>query len=145
MRSILYLVIFFISLQLNAQGNLQFNQVISETFSISGGTYNSTYNFTNSYTVPSGKVWKIESVTFRSNSVSTTYHPSCFISINGIISLYNYGGQANQNDAGGTLNEQPIWLKAGDVVGVSMRNSCATNCSQSVSGHISILEFNVTP
>lgn len=145
MRSIIYSIILLISFQLSAQGNLQFNQVISETFSISGGVFNTLYNASNSLIVPSGKVWKIESISFSSTSSNSTYSPSIHLNINGSIVLYNYGSQKNINDTGGTLNAQPIWLKEGDAIGFSMRNRCTTTCVQSVSGHISILEFNVTP
>jgi hypothetical protein len=145
MKKLLFFIFFLPTTISFSQGNLQFNQVISETFSISGGVFNSLYNASNSLIVPPGKVWKIESISFSSSSPNSNYSPSIHLNVNGTIVLYNYGSQKNLNDTGGTLNTQPIWLKEGDVVGFSLRNRCATTCVQSVDGHISILEFNVTP
>jgi hypothetical protein len=141
------IVLFFISVVkfISAQGNLQFSQVISESFSISGGVNNTLYDASNSYTVPIGKVWKIESISFSSSSVNSTYAPSIFLKINGNNVLFNYGSQKNINDFGGSLNTQPIWLKEGDIVGFSMRNRCTTTCLQSVIGHVSIIEFSIIP
>ena len=126
-----------------AQGNLQFNQVITQNYSISGQGANTLYNSNTSLTVPTGKVWKIESIIYYGNSQSDTYAPNCILMINGSKVLFEKG-TSYRNDSGITLNQQPIWLKAGDQIGFSMRNTCA-NCSQSVDGLISIIEFNIIP
>ena len=56
MKKSIVILIFFITLGAKAQGNLQFNRVLTITPGVS-------------YTVPSGKVLKIESVNITSNSV----------------------------------------------------------------------------
>jgi hypothetical protein len=145
MKKLLLISICFFSMQLFAQGNLQFNQVISETFSVNGSVYNALYTSSSILTVPAGKVWKIESISFKSSSVNTTYAPSLFLKVNGNEILFNYGSQRNRNDGGGTLNNQAIWLKEGDIIGFSMRNRCTTVCDQSIDGHLSVIEFNVVP
>lgn len=145
MKNLLLLCAIVLSSAALGQGNLQFNQVISETFSIFGNAYNTFYNATDTYTVPAGKVWKIESISYSATSANGTYLPSFFLNVNGTRVLYNYGTQRNQFDYGGTLNAQPIWMKGGDVVLFSMRNGCSTTCAQSVNGHLSIIEFNIIP
>ncbi|MDP4867137.1 MAG: hypothetical protein NWQ47_08310 [Crocinitomicaceae bacterium] len=102
--------LFFIS-NSYAQGNLQFNQVY--TYSGSGG--NSAI-----WTVPVGKIWKIESVLMVNMSGTSTFK------INSFVVLYN------------NINPQPIWLKSGDFSQFSMSN--AGN-----SYYISIVEFNIIP
>jgi hypothetical protein len=126
------------------QGNLQFNQVITQNYSITGNSYNSISNSNTSLTVPSGKVWKIESIIYNGYSNSNYYAPNCFLMINGSNVLFEKG-TSSSNDSGGTINKQPIWLKAGNQIGFSMRNTCNPSCLQSVEGLISIIEFNIIP
>lgn len=135
---------FFILLNslLYSQGNLQFNQVISGTTSVSGGQNGITYNSSNTYTVPPGKVWKVESVSFQTFSLNGSYAPRVFLILNGVQVLSNIGNTATQS---GTLNIQPLWFKAGDVLTFGMLNNCATSCSQSANFLISIIEFNIIP
>ena len=56
MKTFLFVLVLFFLGSYNAQGNLQFNQVI--TYNI-GGIANNYDNV--NFTVPVGKVWKIES------------------------------------------------------------------------------------
>jgi hypothetical protein len=94
-----------------AQGNLQFNQVLT----YSGNSVNSPI-----WTVPAGKVWKIESAVCFNYTGTTTFR------VNNFIVLYN------------NSNSQPIWLKAGD--------SCQMGASSASSSYfLSIVEFNVIP
>jgi hypothetical protein len=146
MKKIFLLILFFLTLnsKLFSQGNLQFNQVISESGSISGSVYTVTYNSPNSYTVPSGKVWKIESVSFMITSVNTSYSQRFFLKLNSNQVLSNQGGTSIY-DRAGTLNNEPIWLKSGDVITFGMINNCSPTCSQSATFHLSALEFNVIP
>lgn len=130
--------------QLYSQGNLQFNQVLSETISLSGNGYTATYNSTNSYTVPAGKVWKIESVGFMTYSGNNTYSPRVFLIVNGVQVLSNTGG-TSAYDRSGTLNGQALWFKQGDVISFGMSNNCATTCSQSANIVMSLIEFNIIP
>ena len=129
---------------LYSQGNLQFNQVISETISLSGNANTATYNSANSYTVPAGKVWKIESVGFIAYSGNLTYSPRVVLIVNGVQVLSNTGG-VTAYDRAGMLNNQPIWFKHGDVISFGMTNNCATNCSQTANIVMSVLEFNIIP
>ncbi len=144
MKNLLLILTCALSTSLFAQGNLQFNQVITQNYSITENAYNSISNSNTSLTVPSGKVWKIESVIFKTYSANNTYDPNCFLMINGFNVLFETGSSYG-NDSGGALNHQPIWLKAGNQIGFSMKNTCATNCLQSMDGFISIIEFNIIP
>ncbi len=57
---IAFCIIMHLSLQLFCQGNLQFNRVVQESFSMSVLASVTPQTIT-TFTVPSGKVWKIES------------------------------------------------------------------------------------
>jgi hypothetical protein len=111
MKQSIIIVFVFLSLRLFAQGNLQFNQVLL----LDG---NSAYP---TYTVPAGKVWKLESFT------SGTTNGVLYLTFNGssvtAVSLINGGSNL------------PFWIPEGTVLGV--------NISQS--GKVSILEFNIVP
>lgn len=105
---LLMVVIFFNS---NAQGNLQFNQVL---------TYQGNSLSSPIWTVPSGKVWKIESA-IPFNNLGT----SQFL-VNNFTVLQN------------NSNIQPIWLKSGD--------NCRFTLTSTFSSYsISIIEFNIIP
>jgi tRNA A58 N-methylase Trm61 len=57
MKHLLYILIVLFVDTLSAQGNLQFNQVVTYT-----GTGSGSFSYTSpTWTVPAGKVWKIES------------------------------------------------------------------------------------
>lgn len=99
----------------NAQGNLQFNQVIN---------YDIASNGIQNFTVPSGKVWKIESVV-----AGNTGSPFIFLRN---AALQNIGYFTTPN-----ASVYPFWLGSGFVG--SFQN-LSTNRSI-----ISILEFNVVP
>jgi hypothetical protein len=94
-----------------AQGNLQFNQVLL----LDGNTNTPTY------TVPAGKVWKIESLTASS--------------INGYLSLTINGSPSAVLQVINGGNNLPFWVPAGTVVGFYITNL----------GKVSILEFNIVP
>lgn len=130
-----------------AQGDLQFNQVINIT---PGQTY----------TVPEGKVLKVESVTFNNASVATTfvnqngcgsnfgtctYSTDVFLTINN-VQISGTGTSFGTNCGGCTPTRNgpatipalgfPIWLNAGKVISVG----------SNVSGvFVSGIEFNVIP
>jgi hypothetical protein len=121
---------FFISLfllfswSIHSQGNLQFNQVISSTGSTSNSTPGfSTYNSI-AYTVPNGKVWKLEYVFGATNGWYITVN-------NNVIYYTNTTGQSLERTS-------PIWLKAGDVLRFSALYSAN-------SFYFSGIEFNVIP
>lgn len=120
------LLVLFLALAVNvcSQGNLQFNQVLTYGGNSSAGAVaanNFTYTYgTVSYTVPSGKVWKVES----------------FSGSNTLAFVVN-----NQYVANATTSQSstPVWLKAGDVIRFG-NNGSAAYCF-----FLSIVEFNVVP
>jgi hypothetical protein len=117
-----YLLICMLSVlcgSLNAQGNLQFNQVI--TYNI-GGIANNYDNI--NFTVPVGKVWKIES------AVNWTGNP-LMLYPNGVMS---YGITLASSSK--TVSDFPIWLNAGYNGLFSIYQNRAL---------ISIIEFNIVP
>ncbi len=102
-----------------AQGNLQFNQVI--TYNI-GGIANNYDNV--NFTVPVGKVWKIES------AINWTGNP-LMLYPNGVMS---YGITLASSSK--TVSDFPIWLNAGYNGLFSIYQNRAL---------ISIIEFNIVP
>lgn len=105
-----------------AQGNLQFNQVIF---------FDIPYGSTQSFTVPAGKVWKIESVGATSSSC--------------VVWLQNGSGQAVGNlyyvSASNYQPAFPIWLPSNHA-GFFAYN--INNCT-GARAYVSIIEFNVVP
>ena len=123
-KAVLLSLFFLFCLTSFAQGNLQFNQVISNA----GLTSNANTGYTSynsiAYTVPTGKVWKLEYV-FGMNA-------SWYITVNNNIVYYiNISGQQLERTS-------PIWLKAGDVLKFSSIYS-ANNF------YFSGIEFNIIP
>ena len=94
-----------------SQGNLQFNQVLILDATTSGTAVN----------VPTGKVWKIESVAFTSNS---GYFQMNWGGLNYFL-LNNSSGYSNL----------PFWLPSG----------AAVSFVGSTNGKVSVIEFNVVP
>ncbi len=122
MRNLLFFIFLLISLSFTAQGNLQFNQVIY----LSANTDNTTQ-----WTVPVGKVWKIEAVGVYSSTL-TVY-------LNGATSFIYAGAYSNSSPSGYYRNADasPIWLPSGSILGQS--------CGCGGNRWFSILEFNVVP
>ena len=111
MKKLLVFCFLFSALGLKAQGNLQFNQVLSLDANSAG----------NPVTVPSGKVWKIESVAFSSNNA---YFQIRWGGVNYFV-LNNSTPYANL----------PYWLPSNESI------SLVAN----VNAKVSIIEFNVVP
>lgn len=105
---------FFLSSLVNAQSELQFNQVLTYTGTLSG-TESPTF------TVPDGKVWKVEMV--------SSYCNANMINVNGIDVEYQVDDRAKKFF--------PIWLKAGDTI----KTTALATCSY----FFSIIEYNVIP
>lgn len=123
-------VCFFIQFNSFSQGNLQFNQVIR---------VNNT-----AQTVPSGKVWKVETY-MQSNTYISEYieYPNCnfpdrqhpFL-INS-KPYYQINGSPGHGSSGIMMavgNLFPLWLKAGEIV----QTTCPDN-------FLSIIEYNIVP
>ncbi len=110
MKTVVLVAFLMISGLSFTQSNLEFSQVITYT-----GAGNSAI-----WTVPSGKVWKIESVLMVNMTGVSTFR------VNNFVVLYN------------TVSSQPIWLKAGDNCQFAMS-------STSNSYILSIIEYTVVP
>jgi hypothetical protein len=121
---VLFLVVFFFGFSKTAaaQGNLQFNQVIF---------FDIPYGSTQPFTVPAGKVWKVESVGATSSSCA--------------VWLQNGAGQAVGNlyyvSASNYHPAFPIWLPSSHS-GFFAYN--LNNCT-GARAYVSIIEFNVVP
>ncbi|MFN5181462.1 MAG: hypothetical protein ACK5D5_00390 [Bacteroidota bacterium] len=129
MKKILIFSIIFIAIKISAQGNLQFNQVVI------------VYDIPQ--TVPSGKVWKVESYLQQQVNISTNFPTTGCSDLSRprpyFIDNYSYHniegiGNGNSNNSSTAKNNFPIWLKSGQVV----KTSCAGD-------FLSIIEFNIVP
>jgi hypothetical protein len=99
-----------------SQGNLQFNQVLNIEF---------TGTSTTSYTVPVGKIWKLENCLLPSTN---TY--ACMV-YNGTTYILR-----QHNTSSSSWDNFPFWIGSGKTI------TFGGGCS---SGMISIIEFNVMP
>ncbi|MEY5133800.1 MAG: hypothetical protein RLZZ198_1804 [Bacteroidota bacterium] len=116
-----------------AQGNLQFNQVVTYT-----GTGSGSFSYTSpTWTVPVGKVWKIESASPNLGNTAV----SRAVNINAGASWGSFALTTSSQET--TINPFPIWLKAGDLVQLQAAGNCCSTTSFSYA--ISILEFNIVP
>ncbi len=121
------------SLSISAQGNLQFNQV----------------KLVNSLsTVPTNKVWKIESVLNGNNAqwTASAPQPSCIMSISlndtniciSQMNLYRNGNYLNTSAAASesaiNCTNLPIWIPAGSTLNIGYNSI-----------YISVIEYNIVP
>ncbi|MCX6191512.1 MAG: hypothetical protein NT109_04445 [Flavobacteriia bacterium] len=124
MKNLLLFSCLLFSLSFKAQGNLQFNQVLNLEI---------TCCTASTFTVPVGKVWKIESsMAYNNNS------PTRITAINGnpmdaYLTGYTY---LNYGILPITL---PYWLPTNTQV------SFSTGSGIGQKGYVSIIEFNVIP
>lgn len=124
MKKQFLLIIFGLSFFfVNAQGNLQFNQVL--TYS---GSLSYTTNISPTYTVPSGKVWKIEYTTGNRDGL--------FLLINN-ISTISLTGNPNWG-----LTPLIFWLKANDFIKFIFETN---NLALTSNYFVSIIEYNIVP
>jgi hypothetical protein len=130
MRSFLFSIFLLLGMFSFSQGNLQFNQVLSYSQTFNTSASGSIYSFTSPlYTVPSGKVWKIEKFVMHETSSSLT---SGWLVVNSGCKLFP-----------DEVNSGPVWLKAGDEFVAKVSVSGGSNFSGDF--FISIIEFNVVP
>ena len=129
MKKILLSTFLLLSNLACAQGNLQFNQVIRVVEVLQ--------------TVPTGKVWKVESYlenelvnsnSSSSSCTSSTIHRPLIIN-NG---FYYFIGDVAWGSTNSLQmmnhNKFPIWLKSGDQI----RTTCSSDFA-------SVIEFNIVP
>jgi hypothetical protein len=131
---IFILFVLLISIETSlAQGNLQFNQVVTYT-----GTGSGSFSYVSpSWTVPAGKVWKIESASPNLGNTAV----SRAVNINAGASWGLFALTTSSQET--TINPFPIWLKAGDLVQLQAAGNCCSTTSFSYA--ISIIEFNIIP
>ncbi len=123
----IYLVFFafiFFGAQSKAQGNLQFNQVLHLEI---------TCCTASTFTVPVGKVWKIESSMAYNNN-----YPTRITAINGNPMEAYLTGYTYLN-YGVLPIPLPYWLPTNTQVSFSTGNTIGYK------GYVSIIEFNVIP
>jgi hypothetical protein len=134
MKKIITITILLFSMASYAQGNLQFNQVLTYT-----GTLTPSQFVSSTYTVPTGKIWKIK---FVNKLVYTTVND-----INGVQYLSN-GFALNINNKwlfGENFTE--IFLKSGDTIKLGWTNQSPSHGYNAPFANfdyvISIVEFNI--
>ena len=124
MKNLLLFSCLLFSLSFKAQGNLQFNQVLNLEI---------TCCTASAFTVPVGKVWKIEGSMAYSNN-----YPTRITAINGnpmeaYLTGYTY---LNYGILPITL---PYWLPMNTQVSFNTGNTIGYK------GYVSIIEFNIIP
>jgi hypothetical protein len=119
---IFILFILLISIETSlAQGNLQFNQVL---------LLSASANNTAQWTVPLGKVWKIESM--------GGYAACVYVYLNNQVAFEHSGPVVSSGGYYRHSASSPIWLPEGTVLGHSA-------CTSSAYRWFSVLEFNIVP
>jgi hypothetical protein len=121
MKIFLFLLVLFFLGSYNAQGNLQFNQVL---------LLSASANNTAQWTVPLGKVWKIESMGGNAACV--------YVYLNNQMAFEHSGPVVSSGGYYRHSASSPIWLPEGTVLGHSA-------CSSTAYRWFSILEFNIVP
>jgi hypothetical protein len=109
-----------------SQNNLQFSKVISESFTLPTAGYGAGIQYSTLRTVPTGKVWKIESMG------GTNSEEACGFEING--NRFPFYTQQFYS----ITKQNPIWLSAGTTFRFWNNNQYS-----STSFYFSIIEFNV--
>jgi len=133
MRFFLSMLFFSFALGIWSQGNLQFNQVVTYTGSGSGSfSYNSP-----TWTVPAGKVWKVESASPNLGNAAVTRA----VNVNSGVDWGSYRLTSSGQDL--SVSPFPIWLKAGDQVQLHASGNCCSTTNFSYA--ISVVEFNIVP
>ena len=124
----LFALLLALSTNSNAQGNLQFNQVIN-------GELNAQVDYSlttmGTITVPTGKVWKVE-------SVSLSFYDGTYRYAQGNpVFIGNHC--VNRLGVEGGMNYLPLWLSPGTY------QVTATGFDDPFTFNYSVIEFNVTP
>jgi hypothetical protein len=118
---IAFAFLFYLGLSCMAQGNLQFNQTL-------------VLSLGNTYTVPAGKTWKVESAVYSSPSLTFNNGASAYID-NAKVSLIPfafYDGTTTGRSPYSTAF--PMWLPAATTITPSEQTS-----------KMFVIEFNVIP
>ena len=127
MKKIFYITLLLLAIGSSsamAQGTLQFNQVLNLEISCCSPV---------SFTVPAGRVWKIESATYRSYAYPVRIYSINGNTTNGYICNYEYGGN---NIYPVVL---PFWVASGTSIAFSHGSSAGDKA------YVSVIEFNIIP
>lgn len=133
MKKILSITTLLISLSVSAQGNLQFNQVVKPVLNFVSNTLWTPSVGT--ITVPTGKVWKIETVTYLGGN-SGTWWP--LVGLSDYVILEDFLVYDDDNNIKKLF---PLWLPSGTYT--IKANQGTTNQDKRIA--ISAIEFNVLP
>jgi hypothetical protein len=133
MKNILLILAISFSSASFAQGNLQFNQVVNG--SVDANIID--YNESGSITVPAGKVWKIEAVSYFA------YPGMTFQQSMGGNSAQAWIGNQQVVSTNSNLPVQvPIWLSEGTY---TVKLKAAYGSATPVRLSWSVIEFNIVP
>lgn len=113
MKILILALLLFLGSQLYSQGNLQFNQVL---------TYNGSTTNGPIWSVPAGKVWKVENIMILGS---------------GGVSVFKVNGNQIFNSFYGPWQNNLFWLKANDNFQFQFQYAQEY--------FISIIEFNIIP
>lgn len=156
MKNTLFFLFIIVNQLIYSQGNLQFSQVLSPIINITGNITlsgsSSTSLTSSNLIVPTGKVWKVESVL---NYYQTPFYCSSCGSIGSNFAFYGIFMKINSNIVQNlTINTQAItnnaiWFKAGDTINFSTNNGNNNYVGTYINGSIiislSIIEYNIVP
>lgn len=118
-------LLFFISFNALSQSNLQFNNVLTQFGTLSGGYGQTAVSPT--YTVPVGKIWKLEKYTREK------------LFVNGIRIKDIYLNNTNTGNYGAVIDNSPLWLKEGDSFYITVGGAPS---SWTEDWYFTLLEFN---
>ncbi|CAN5290168.1 hypothetical protein BH09BAC1_BH09BAC1_02610 [soil metagenome] len=141
MKTIILSVLFAIAtISCFAQGNLQFSQVVQVSLTT---TFVTTANFPSvqqSFTVPSGTVWKVESAMASYESITTgLIQPSAYITLDNKNLTYS-----NTSTPTYWASVFPLWLPAGTYT-LKLVYPNSPTVGNKMNGSISAIEFNIVP
>ena len=122
MKYSIVIIFLFVLNNFNAQGNLQFNQVL---------LLSAPSNNASQWSVPVGKVWKIEALGAHS--------PYTYVYLNNQLA-FEHNGPVSSTSGGYYRHSasSPIWLPEGTILGHVSGNSSAYRW-------FSIIEINIVP
>jgi hypothetical protein len=132
-----------LSLPIYSQGNLQFNRVIQEAFTPSILT--NTLTTIGNITVPSGKVWKIESSVISSTTLTSNNY--VFMARLFIAGHCTWSQSAPNGSLVIDRQNSPLWLKSGsyEIQVYHSNASLGTLVPFPFNVSYSGIEFNITP
>ena len=132
MKITIVLFCLLLSMSLNAQVNLHLNQILTYSGNLSGPNIQSGPV----WTVPAGRVWKIENKT-RTGFTNLMFYVNN-VSVNDLYLRENVWGNQSNGYAAMAVDNSAIWLKEGDAIKFQQESNWQ---GSSNNYFISILEF----